>query len=86
MKEFSIHWHNFIDGKLPLKEQLEQATWCVKALEGLIQLESEGAIKIDTANSDSTPSCIVWDVLDERAYKKAQEEYGLPEGITWENN
>jgi len=84
MKSYEILWHNFIDGGASLDEQLSQAEWCVQALEGLIQLEHEGTIEIDAVNSDGGPSHIMWDVLDEEKYKKAQERYDLPDAIIWE--
>lgn len=80
--EYSIWYHNWVDGRAPLEKQLAQAEYLVKAIKGLIRLERQGAIEI--TEGDSHPSIVRWDVKDEDAYKEAQEEFDLPDPIVWE--
>jgi len=85
IQEYVIHWHNFICGTDTLEDQLGQAKWCVKALEGIIKLEKAGAIKLNQ-NCCNHPSIINWDVIDEKAYEKAQKEYDLPDVMVWDDD
>lgn len=71
-----IHWERVFDGHAPLESQLDQARWCVRALEELIALRDKGAIEFVTC--EFLPHVTHWVVYDEEAYNEAKRRTGLP--------